>query len=416
MSNTTAALADSIALPCGAALANRIVKSALSEGLADAGNAPTPALERLYRRWADGGFGLVVTGNVMVDRRHLGEPGNLVVEDDRHMAGLRRLAGAFDHVDTACWVQLNHPGRQSNPLARTRPVAPSAIAADVPGASRPTALTGPQIEEIITRFAESAAVCEAAGFAGVQIHAAHGYLITQFLSPLTNRRDDEWGGDPVRRRRFLLEVVRAIRDRVSPEFAVGVKLNSADFQRGGFTEDESRDVVSALVTEGIDLLEISGGSYESPAMLGPVRASTAAREAYFLDYARTVAELAGPVPVAVTGGFRTVTAMHDAVSSGDCDLIGLGRPTCLDPDAATTVLRQPHSRLAVGEVRVPFASTPMMRQLQSLVELQWHTDQLHRLGNGKTPDPDRAWWQTAMSTMWRNGADSLRPKRGGGAR
>ncbi|MFF2083529.1 NADH:flavin oxidoreductase/NADH oxidase family protein [Nocardia sp. NPDC058176] len=413
MSNTTIALTDALALPCGASLPNRIMKSAMSEALADAGHGPTPALEQLYRRWASGGFGLVVTGNVMVDRGHLGEPGNMVIEDDRHLEQLRRVASAFDRVDTACWVQLNHPGRQSNPLARTTPVAPSAIALDVPGATRPRALTGPEIEEIVTRFADAAAVCEAAGFAGVQIHAAHGYLITQFLSPSTNQRDDEWGGDPVRRRRFLLEIVRAVRSRVNPGFAVGVKLNSADFQRGGCTEDESRDVVSALVAEGIDLLEISGGSYESPAMMGPVTASASAREAYFLDYARTVAELAGSVPVAVTGGFRTVTAMREAVASGDCDMVGLGRPTCLDPDAGDTVLRERRTRLAEGRVRVPFATASRIRPLQSLVELQWHTDQLHRLGNGHDPDLKRAWWQTAASALRRNGADLLRPKRGG---
>ncbi|MFE3229196.1 NADH:flavin oxidoreductase/NADH oxidase family protein [Nocardia sp. NPDC059228] len=415
MSATTIpALTDTVTLPCGAILPNRVMKSALSEALAGADNAPNHALEQLYRRWAHGGFGLVVTGNVMVDRCHLGEPGNVVIEDDRHLDALRRVAAQFNEVDTVCLVQLNHPGRQSNPLADIKTVAPSAVALDIPGAPTPRALTGSEISDIIDRFATAAAVCESAGFAGVQVHAVHGYLVTQFLSPLTNKRDDEWGGDPIRRRRFLLEIVAAIRARVSPGFAVGVKLNSADFQRGGFTEEESREVVAALVAEGIDLLEISGGSYESPAMMGAAKASTAAREAYFLDYARTVIELAGAVPVAVTGGFRTATAMSEAVAAGDCAIIGLGRPTCLDPQAATNVLASPGARLTAGQVQLPFARAALVRPLQSMLDLQWHTDQLHRLGKGKNPDPKRAWWRTAMSATWRNGADTLRPKRGGG--
>ena len=182
----------------------------------------------------------------------------------------------------------------------------------LPGSPTPRELTSPEIEDIIQRFVTAAAVCETAGFDGVQVHGAHGYLVTQFLSPLTNLRDDDWGGDPSRRMRFLLEIVRRIRARVSPGFAVSVKLNSADFRRGGFSEDESRDVVAALAGEGLDMIEISGGNYESPAMSGSAAASTRAREAYFLDYARTVRQLAGDVPLAVTGGFRSREACRSA--------------------------------------------------------------------------------------------------------
>ncbi|MEV0063465.1 NADH:flavin oxidoreductase/NADH oxidase family protein [Nocardia sp. NPDC050718] len=406
-------LSDRVELPCGATLPNRLMKSALSEALADAHHGPTERLENLYRRWADGGFGLVVTGNVMVDRRHLGEPGNVVIEDDRDLDRLRRWAGVFAGTGTALWMQLNHPGRQANPLGRGRPVAPSAVAAGVPGASTPRALTEGEILDIVERFATAAAVAEAAGFDGVQIHGAHGYLVTQFLSPSANLRDDYWGGDPVRRRRFLLEIVRAIRARVSPGFAVGVKLNSADFQRGGFSEEESREVVRALTAERIDLLEISGGSYESPAMMGTAAASTIAREAYFLEYARTVAGIAEALPVAVTGGFRTPDAMTEAVASGDCDLIGLGRPTCLLPDAGHAVLRRRVDRLPSHTLRVPFADrAPQLRPLVGVLDLQWHTDQLHRMGARRDPDPARPWWRTAVDASLRNGADLWRPKRG----
>lgn len=407
-----------ITLPSGLTLQNRLMKSALSEALAGPDAGPGQRLYRLYDRWSEGGFGLVVTGNVMIDRRHLGEPGNVVIEDDRHLARLTRWAKGFQDSGTPIMVQLNHPGRQANALAgRQRPVAPSAIAARVPGSVRPRALSDAEIRDIIARFGRAAAVVKTAGFNGVQIHAAHGYLVTQFLSPLSNQRDDDWGGDPERRRRFLLEIVKEIRDRVGPGFSIGVKLNSADFQRGGFTEDESREVVRALVEHGIDLIEVSGGSYEAPAMMGTtVAASTRAREAYFLEYARTVRELAAGVPVSVTGGFRTRKAMEDALASGDCDLIGLGRGTCTTPDAG-------HALLTRGETSVPVRSRRVgarpvigriadLRQLDGVLDLQWHTDQLHRLADGKDPDPGRSSWQTLGSMIVRNGPGSLRPKRG----
>ncbi|MGP4091808.1 oxidoreductase, partial [Streptomyces sp. KR55] len=277
-------LHDHLTLPNGQVLPNRIMKSALSEALADKRNAPDHRLEQLYRTWSRGGYGLIITGNVMVDRTQLGEPGNVVIEDDRDLAALTRWAATTKDAGIPTWVQLNHPGRQSNVLALGHtPVAPSPIPLNLPGAAKPRELTSAQIEDIIERFATAAAVCETAGFAGVQVHGAHGYLVNQFLSPLSNRRDDEWGGDPERRMRFVLEVVRRIRSRVSPSFAVAVKLNSADFQRGGFTEEESRSVVAALAREGLDMIEVSGGNYESPAMAGSAAASTRAREAYFLE-------------------------------------------------------------------------------------------------------------------------------------
>ncbi|MCD0452624.1 NADH:flavin oxidoreductase/NADH oxidase family protein [Actinocorallia sp. API 0066] len=392
------------------------MKSALSEGLAEPDGSPGTRLETLYRRWSGGGYGLVVTGNVMVDRRHLGEPGNVVVEDERHLAALTRWAKGHREQGGPIWAQVNHPGRQANRrVSGNRPVAPSAIAARVPGASRPRALTDAEIREIITRFGTTAGVVEAAGFDGVQIHGAHGYLVTQFLSPRSNQRDDAWGGDPERRRRFVLEVLRAIRSSVSPGFSVGIKLNSADFQRGGFTEEESRDVVRALVAEGIDLIEISGGSYEAPAMMGVMAESTRAREAYFLDYARTVRSIAEGTPIAVTGGFRSRAAMDQALADDDCDLIGLGRPACVTPDAARALLERGVARLDTPPIRV--GARPVLgrltdlRPLDSAVNLQWHAEQLHRMAAGHDPDPARPWYRT-LTSMLRYGPAALTPKRG----
>ena len=410
-------LHEPLQLPSGLVLPNRIMKAAMSEALADTRHSPDERLVRLYDRWSRGGYGLLITGNVMVDRAQLGEPGNVVIEDDRDLSALSRWVKSTHDAGVPIWAQLNHPGRQSNPLAIGHtPVAPSAVPLNLPGSPTPRALTGPEVEGIVERFATAAAVCEAAGFDGVQVHAAHGYLVTQFLSPLTNLREDEWGGDSRRRMRFLLEVIRRIRARVSPAFAVSVKLNSADFQRGGFTEDDSREVVCALADEAIDLIEISGGNYESPAMSGSAAASTRAREAYFLDYARTVRKEAGQVPLAVTGGFRSHEAMAQAVASGDCDMVGLARPTVTLPDAADAILSGRIPVLATRELQYGMRSLigrfVDVKALDGVLNISWNTDQLHRLGAGLEPDLDRGRLVTTLAMLKRNRAGSLRPKRG----
>jgi 2,4-dienoyl-CoA reductase-like NADH-dependent reductase (Old Yellow Enzyme family) len=410
-------LHDPLLLPCGLVLPNRIMKAAMSEALADSENSPGTRLERLYRTWSRGGYGLLVTGNVMVDRTQLGEPDNVVIEDERDLDALILWAKSSHDAGVPIWVQLNHPGRQSNPLAVGHtPVAPSAVPMSLPGSPTPRGLTSSEIEDIIERFVTAAAVCETAGFDGVQVHGAHGYLVTQFLSPLTNLRDDDWGGDPRRRMRFLLEIVRRIRARVSPGFAVSVKLNSADFQRGGFSEDESRDVVAALAAERLDMIEISGGNYESPAMSGSAAASTRAREAYFLDYARSVRQLAGDVLLAVTGGFRSREAIQEALRAGDCDVVGLARPTVTTPDAAAAILSERMEVLPTRELhygmRGVLGRFVDVKALDGVLNISWNTDQLHRLGAGREPDLDRGRLATTVALLRRNGGTSFRPKRG----
>ncbi|AXT84162.1 NADH:flavin oxidoreductase [Aeromicrobium sp. A1-2] len=403
-----------LTLPCGQVLPNRFMKSALSEAMGDRSHAPTPELERLFATWADGGYGLIVTGNVMIDRNQLGESGNVAIEDDRDLEALTRWAGSTRTAGVPIWMQINHPGRQSNPLGRTQPVAPSPIALKVPGAKMPAELTPAQIEDIIERFATAAAVAERAGFDGVQIHGAHGYLVAQFLSPLSNQREDEWGGTPEKRMRFVVEILRRIRSTVAPTFAVGIKLNSADFQRGGFSHEESRDVVVRLAKEGIDMIEISGGSYEAPAMMG-ARDSTVLREAYFLEYAATVREVAPDVPLAVTGGFRSRLAMEAALDSGDCSMIGLGRPAATTPDAPAQIRGEVVDTLDSYRRQITGAAligkVTNTKALDGLIDLQWHTDQLHRVGAGKPPDLKRPSWKTTVSMVRRNGSDVLRRKR-----
>jgi 2,4-dienoyl-CoA reductase-like NADH-dependent reductase (Old Yellow Enzyme family) len=411
------ALNDPLDLPCGVRLGNRIAKAALSEALGDADNSPDERIVTLYRRWAQGGYGLLITGNIMIDRDHLGEPGNIVIEDDRDLARLTEWTLAAHDGGAAIFAQLNHPGRQSNLLAfGHKPVAPSPVPLAMPGAATPRELTSAEIEDIIDRFATAAGVCEEAGFDGVELHAAHGYLVTQFLSPLTNLRIDEWGGTPERRMRFLTEVVRRVRQRVSPGFAVAVKLNSADFQRGGFTEEDSRAVVAALAGEAVDLIEVSGGNYESPAMGGSAAPATRAREAYFLDYARSVRHEAGAVPIAVTGGFRNRTAMDDALKAGDCDLIGIARPTVTATDAAVSILDGRTATLETHEIQAGMrrflGRLTDLKALDGFLNISWNVDQLHRLARGLEPDLGRGVLVTALAMVRRNGRVSFSPKRG----
>ncbi|WP_354698654.1 hypothetical protein DSM112329_04342 [Paraconexibacter sp. AEG42_29] len=400
-------LTQPLALPCGAVLPGRIGKSAMSEQLGDRVNAPTPALNTLYGRWGSGGGGLLITGNVMVDRRHLGEPKNVVVDDDRHLTQLRAWATAAQAGGTPTWVQINHPGRQALRIAGTHPVAPSPIRPKVPGAPTPKQLTDAEIHAIVERFATTAAVVKEAGFHGVQIHGAHGYLVSQFLSPRANERTDAWGGDATKRMRFVVEVMKAIRARVGAAYPVGIKLNSADFQRGGFTEEESMDVVAALTAEGLDLLEVSGGTYESPAMTtGDTRAeSTKQREAYFLDYAEKVRAIT-PVPLMVTGGFRSPAGMRDAITSGATDVVGLGRPFALDAAVPRTVA-------GGGTAPDMGGRKTSAKQLDAALELYFHTRQIQRIGGGHEPTASEPMPITAAHMLLDNGWAALRRKRGG---
>lgn len=302
----TSELFSPLSLPSGQVLGNRIAKAAMEENLADDGQLPGHRLRELYRRWAAGGSGLLITGNVMVHAEALTGPAGVVLDEAAPLEPFTAWAEAARSGGGAAWMQINHPGRQV-PAGMPGVVwGPSAVGLDLGRHSgrfgRPVAMTPEQIEATVARFAVTARRAEQAGFDGVEIHAAHGYLLSQFLSPLVNRRTDAWGGSLENRARMLLDVVRAVRDAVSSSFAVAVKLNSADFQRGGFDAGDARQVIGMLAPLGVDLVEVSGGSYESPAMTGrPADERTRAREAYFLDLARDLARTS-PVPLMLTGG------------------------------------------------------------------------------------------------------------------
>lgn len=376
-------LGQPLTLRNGNVLPNRFAKSAMSETMGTLDNRVTQDLATLYDTWAEGGTGLLITGNVMIDRRHTGEPQNVVLEDERDLPALQTWAAAGQRRGNAIWMQLNHPGKQSPKMLNRDPVSPSAIPFRKELQSMfatPRALTGPEIDDIIKRFGRSAAIAEKAGFDGVQIHGAHGYLISQFLSPHHNQRTDDWGGTAEKRMRFVVEVYKAIRAATSDTFNVGIKLNSADFQRGGFTEEESLAVIETLADLGIDLIEISGGNYENPAMAKGTKASTRAREAYFLEFAEKVRERAD-VPLMVTGGFRTRDGMAAAIKSGATDLVGLARPLAVEPDFPRLILAGADFTSAVRPIKTGIKAIDNM----GLMEVSWYTRQLERMGRGKSP-------------------------------
>lgn len=387
-------LAAPLSLPCGAVIKNRILKSAMSEIMGDPEHGPTPELSRLYGRWADGGTGLLVTGNVMVDRRALGEPCNVVIEDDRHVEALSAWADAGKRNGAHIWMQLNHPGRQSPAFLSPTPVAPSALpyTSDLKRVfNTPRALTEVEIVEIINRFARAADTAKRAGFTGVQIHAAHGYLVSQFLSPLYNHRQDQWGGTISGRMRFALEIYRAIRREVGAEFPVGIKINSSDFKRDGFTEDDALDVIKALSDEGIDLVEISGGNYEAPAMMGGAKGKADAAP-YFLAFATRAAK-AVVAPVVLTGGFRTGAMMQSALSDTGVAMVGLARPLVVDPELPQKVLAERPYTSPVRPLTTGFKGLDRI----AMLEITWYENQMRYLGKGKDPRPD----EHVFKTVWR---------------
>ena len=374
-------LFDPVTLPGGQILKNRIAKAAMEEGLAEPGQLPGAATELLYRRWAQGGAGLLITGNVMVAADALTGPGGLVLEADTPLAPFRAWADAVHAGGAKVWMQINHPGRQVFAALGNPGYAPSEVALQMGKHGKlfapVKALSLAQIQDIVRRFAETARAAQQAGFDGVQIHAVHGYLLSQFLSPLANRRTDAYGGGIAQRARLLLEVVRAVKAIVAPGFAVAVKLNSADFQRGGFSEDDARAVVEMLNAEDIDLLELSGGSYESPAMQGRTAdGRTLAREAYFLEFAQGLAQ-AARMPLMTTGGVRRREIAERVVASGMA-LVGLGTALAYEPDLPRRWQREE----AVAE---PVAVTWKDKALASLATIATVRRQLHRMGAGRAP-------------------------------
>lgn len=406
-------LAQSFTLPNGTVLKNRLAKSAMSEALGTTDNRMTPGLVRLYQRWAEGGTGLLITGNVMIDRRALGEPNNVVLEDERDFDLLKAWAVAGTKNGARLWMQINHPGKQSMRGLNVENVSPSAIPFGRELArffATPRALTEMEIEDIIQRYGRTTTIAKKAGFSGVQIHGAHGYLVSQFLSARHNQRTDRWGGTPENRRRFVLEVFREMRTQTGKDFPIGIKLNSADFQKGGFTEEESLEVIRALSEAGIDHIEISGGTYEAPVMAGTkqkaVKDSTRRREAYFLEFAEK-ARVAVKTPLMVTGGFRSAAGMAEAITAGAVDFVGVARALAVEPDLPNRLLAGKEARHEVKAIATGIAMVDRM----ALMEVMWYGRQLRRMAEGQNPRPAESALWSFFASMADNGWNTFKTRR-----
>ncbi|WP_272833784.1 NADH:flavin oxidoreductase/NADH oxidase family protein [Paracoccus fistulariae] len=375
-----------LTLPSGQVIPNRIAKAAMEENMADENHLPGQAMQRLYQKWGAGGAGMLLTGNVMVAADAVTGPAGVILDATQPLEPFRQWARAGKAQGARMWMQINHPGRQVFVAANPTAIAPSAIPVELEGASglfaRPRAMTEEDIQRVIAQFAETAELAQKAGFDGVQIHAAHGYLLSQFLSPRTNRREDQWGGSLENRARILIRILRAVRARVAADFGVGVKLNSADFQKGGFDAADAVAVVRLLNDEAVDLVEISGGSYESPAMHGrPAHASTRAREAYFVDFARDIVAEAA-MPIMVTGGIRRRATAAEALAPEEgregVAMVGIGQALAYDPDLPNAW------RGGEKVVTVPSVQWKK-RALASLATMAMARAQLRRMGAGKSP-------------------------------
>ena len=391
-----------LTLPCGAEIPNRLCKAAMTEGLATPAGEATPALNQLYGLWSDGGAGLLLSGNVQIDGDHLERPGNVIIDSEPSAAmraSLEAWAAAGTRAGNHFWAQISHAGRQCQKIVNPHPKAPSAVKLGLPGGQfgEPEPMTEDDIEAVIAGFARCARVVVDAGFTGVQLHAAHGYLLSQFLSPRSNQREDQWGGSLANRARLLLSCVARVRTAVGPAVPISVKLNSADFQRGGFDFNESLQVAKWLEQASVDLIEVSGGTYEQPRLLDlegmepveeqSVAASTRAREAYFVDFAEAMRkELT--IPLMVTGGLRRLDAMNAALETGCADMIGIGRPLCVVTDAPAQLLRglaelpRFESELSLLPKALSFLNgIKLVRTVDAFATQYWFYEQIAALGH-----------------------------------
>ena len=390
-----------LTLPNGTSVPNRLAKAAMEENLCDADHAPSEALLRLYQAWADGGAGLILTGNVMVDHRAMTGPGGVVLENDKHLDRFKQWAQVARSGGAQVWMQISHPGRQMMASMGQETWSASAVPLDMGKLSNqfsvPKAMTTADIEEVQQRFVRTAQLAEQAGFNGVQIHGAHGYLLSQFLSPISNQRQDAWGGSIDNRARLLVDIVKAVRAVVSPQFSVSVKLNSADFQRGGFSPEDAQQVLMRLNGLRVDVVELSGGSYEAPAMQGQARdGRTLAREAYFLEFAQNMLKTA-QMPLMMTGGIRRKAVAEKVLASGVA-LVGIATALAIDP-ALPKVWQAGHD---VAPELTPITwKNKMMASLSTMARVKY---QLKKLSRGQATNP-------RISPLWALVAQQIKTAR-----
>ncbi|KAJ8597291.1 FMN-linked oxidoreductase [Rhizopogon salebrosus TDB-379] len=367
---------------------NRFLKSAMSERLATfstfdpAGRGrPTEELVRLYETWAKGDIGIIVTGNIQIKKDHLEATGrNAIIDRDLpsdYLEDWTEVARAAKSEGSLIIGQLNHPGRQVSINIQPYPEAPSDVEQPSTGGilyGRPTPLTIDGIKDIVQRFAYVASVLHRAGFDGIQLHVAHGYLLSQFLARSTNMRQDEYGGSLINRARILLEIIEAVKQTVQdPFFIISVKLNSQDFTHEGINAEESITIAKLLEDAGVDFIEVSGGTYAQTVCSPedkPYGVET--REGYFIQFAELLRPHLKFSRIVVTGGFRTAQGMADAVSRGVADMIGLARPLTAEPLLVRDILRGEKKKVKDDK----FPESPFLRFVASAT-------QIAEIGNGQ---------------------------------
>ena len=311
-----------LTLPCGVVLKNRIIKSAMSDSLGDGTGHPTDGQSKLYRRWAKGGLAASIIGEVQCTPDFAEKPGNLVLDDNADLSRFKALAAAGRENDAQLWIQLGHAGALAY-APTSNPVGTSAL--NMVGLSC-SEISLDDLKAVPTEFARTATLAKQVGFSGVQIQAAHGFLLSQFLSPLFNKRDDDYGGSIENRMRLLLESIRSVRAAVGPDFPIAIKLNSSDQLEGGLAEADALKIVETLDKTSVDLIDISGGTY----FPGAKSASDgSAKGPYFLEFATAARSLTSK-PLMLTGGFKTREQVEDALTKG-VDLIGLARALIIEP-------------------------------------------------------------------------------------
>lgn len=389
-------LQESFTLPCGVEIPNRIVKSAMSENDADEGGKPSERIIKLYNTWGKSGAGVLISGNVMMSKAALGEPHNVIVEDEKYLEALTRWGVAAQKNGSHLWMQINHPGRQA-PKFNKEVVSPSDVQLPILNMfDQPRPLEEEEIWAIIEGFGQTALMAKKANWKGVQIHGAHGYLVSQFLSTRTNLRKDKWGGSIENRARFAIEIYKNIRSKVGPNFPIGIKINSADFQRGAFTEEASLQVIKMLAAQGMDMIEVSGGTYEKAAMMGrKLKKSTVEREAYFADFivkARAITD----APLLLTGGFRTAAVMAKAIENKELDFVGIARPFAVNPFLANQIFEGKIQEIQAGNVNTGIKFIDKM----GFMDTAWHTANMKRMGLGKSPKPKLSPLKVFLKFAW----------------
>ena len=371
----------------------------MTERIANSDHTPHSGHMNLYSAWAKGGSGLIVTGNVMVDRTYLEAPGNLVLDDTHSFNAYKELASKVKSFGASIWMQLNHPGPQSPRSLTPIPVAPSPVPARKPEFfCTPRALSAAEIDEIVEQFAFTALAAKKAGFDGVQVHASYGYLLSSFLSPRTNQRSDQWGGSLENRVRLLRTVVRAIRESTGPDFALGVRINVSDYLPKGFTMAEAIETIQWLENDTVDLVDLSGGSYDrSISFERKYRHPT--REDLFSNISRRVKKSVS-MPITITGTLRTGSYINSIIEKGWVDAVGMARPLLCDVDFPAKLTDGFMGRVEEPRYHLEFRN-PMERIVK---EIFWYYEQIYRLSIGSSVDIDLDIEEAFMSVLARENA------------